>query len=357
LNTQAGQHGRDEHDAFVRKEFKARSRTYSANSPERASLERDLDRISRFLAADLQPSSNAVAIFACSACDLFETRQLGASFDRHSLYIGDRPHLYPLARMESQRPRYAALLVDSNTARILVFATGELVTSREINGVKTRRTSEGGMSQARLQRHVSNFHLRHAKEVVEALDRIVRQEDITQVIVAGDERITPLLREQMPKALAEKIVDHVRLDTHAPVDEIVRVSLDAMRRLNDRTDREKVEAAIGAYRAGGLGVVGPEETLAALIKGQVDELLISASLRNLKEVSAQAAVANDAVLAGSAVAPAAAGESADAEPGVVRLADELVTKATQTGAKIAFIEDPLLLGSYGGVAALLRFRA
>ena len=356
LNTRAGQHGRDEHDAFVRKEFKARSRTYPANSPERSSLERDLDRISRFLAAELQPSSNAAAIFACSACDLFETQQLGAPFDRHSLYVGDRPHLYPLARIQSQRPRYAALLVDTNAARILVFATGDLVTTREISGVKTRRTSEGGMSQARFQRHVGNFHLHHAKEVVDALERIVRQEGISQVIVAGDEVITPLLREQMPKSLAEKIVDHVRLDTHAPVDDIVRVSLDAMRRLNERTDRDKVDAAVGAYRAGGLGLVGPEETLAALIKGQVDELLISASLRDLKEASPEGAMANDAVLPKQAVAAAPAGESADATPGVVRLADELVAKATQTGARITFIEDPLLLANYGGVAALLRFR-
>src|SRR3972149_6888770 len=67
LNTRAGQHGRDEHDAFVRKEFKARSRTYPANSPERSSLERDLDRISRFLAAELPPPSNAAALFCCSA--------------------------------------------------------------------------------------------------------------------------------------------------------------------------------------------------------------------------------------------------------------------------------------------------
>jgi peptide subunit release factor 1 (eRF1) len=41
---------------------------------------------------------------------------------------------------------------------------------------------------------------------------------------------------------------------------------------------------------------------------------------------------------------------------VVRLADELITKAKQTSARITFIEDPDLLSGYGGVAALLRFR-
>jgi peptide subunit release factor 1 (eRF1) len=39
-----------------------------------------------------------------------------------------------------------------------------------------------------------------------------------------------------------------------------------------------------------------------------------------------------------------------------RLADELVTKAQQTDARIIFIEDRSLLADVGGVGALLRFR-
>jgi peptide chain release factor subunit 1 len=358
LNTQSGQTGRDQHQTFIRKEFAARGRTYPPNSPDRESLERDVERILRYLDTELQPSANGVAIFACSVADLFEAVQLTAPIDQHSLYIADRPHLYPLARLESQNPRYAAVLTDTNSARILVVATGEVVTEREVKGVKTKRTSQGGWSQARFQRHIENFHLQHAKEVVDALDRIVRREGIDKIIVAGDEVITPLLREQMPKHLAEKIVDHVRLDIAAPVDDVLKTTLEAMKRLNERTDREKVEAAVGAYRAGGLGVVGPEDTLDALSKGQVEELLVAANVRELQGLgqSGTLTTANDAGLEESAVDTAAAGEAADGDPEVVRLADELVTKAKQTGARITFIEDPSLLSNYGGVAALLRFR-
>lgn len=358
LNTQPGQHGRDQHQAFIRKEFKARGRTFPPNSPERDSLERDLERISRFLDNDLQPSANGVAVFACSSCDLFETIQLGAPIEQDWMFIGDQPHLYPLARLESQYPRYAALLADTNSARILVFAAGELVASSEVNGVKTKRSQQGGWSQSRFQRHVSNFHLQHAKEVVEALDRVVQQEGIDQIIIAGDEVITPLLRDQLPKDLAGKVIDHVRLDTRAPVHDVLRVTLDAMRKANERTDREKADAAIGAYRAGGLGVVGPADTLAALVKGQVDELLVSASMGRLRPVPVGngAAERQEGTLADPAIQPVVAGESENANPNVVRLADELVTKAKQTGARITFIEDAALLQDVGGVAALLRFR-
>jgi peptide subunit release factor 1 (eRF1) len=162
----------------------------------------------------------------------------------------------------------------------------------------------------------------------------------------------------MPKHLAEKVVDHMRVESHASAADVLKLSLERMERLNSRSDREKVEAAIGAYRGGGLGVVGPEDTLAALIKGQVDELLVSASMQRMQRVppGMTAGSANDAALAEPAIAPESAGEPADAAPEVVRLADELITKAKQTSARITFIEDPELLSDYGGAAALLRFR-
>jgi peptide subunit release factor 1 (eRF1) len=40
----------------------------------------------------------------------------------------------------------------------------------------------------------------------------------------------------------------------------------------------------------------------------------------------------------------------------LKLADELVTRARQTAARIRFIEDEHLLADVGGVGALLRFR-
>src|SRR3954465_15895929 len=76
LNTQPNQVGRDDFHAFVRKELKARAQTYPPRSAERDMLERDLDRISRYLQNDVQPSANGIAIFACDAGELFEAVQL-----------------------------------------------------------------------------------------------------------------------------------------------------------------------------------------------------------------------------------------------------------------------------------------
>src|SRR5262245_37978328 len=114
LDTQPGPTGRDQFHAFIRSEFKARSRTYPIGSPDRDSLDKDLERIATYLESELEPSANGVAIFACSAAKLFEAVQLTAPIEQHWLYIGDTPHLYPLSRLESQYPRYAAVVADTN---------------------------------------------------------------------------------------------------------------------------------------------------------------------------------------------------------------------------------------------------
>lgn len=360
LNTQSNAHGRDQHQTFVRKELKARAGTYPPRSSDRESLDRDLERIARYLESNLEPSANGVAIFACDACELFETLQLDAPIHEHALFIADRPHLYPLARLASQQPRYAALLADTHRARILVVAEGGVQSERAIEGVKTKSTSQGGWSQARYQRHIENYHLHHVKDVVAALEKIVSAEGLTQIVIAGDAVVLPLIREQLPKTLSAMVVDEVALAADAHRDEVLRVTLESMRAMDAQTDRERVEAAVGAFRAGGLGVVGPDRTLLALTNGQVDELLLTASLANLGNIaatpSAQMAVANDSAIAESAVEPSAAGEAASADTGVVRLADELVRKAQQTSARLCFIEDPSLLAPHGGVAATLRYR-
>ena len=99
LNAQSNEHGRQDFERFLRREFNERARTYKAHTPERESFERDAERIKDYLASELRPETNGVAVFACAgAGDFFEAIQLAAPFENHRLYIYNQPHLYPLAR-------------------------------------------------------------------------------------------------------------------------------------------------------------------------------------------------------------------------------------------------------------------
>jgi peptide subunit release factor 1 (eRF1) len=351
LNLAADQHGRENYDAFLRKAFAEHLEAFDPSSAERASLERDIERITEYLAGDLHRAANGLAIFSASgAGEFFEAIQLDVPFDNHWFFIGAVPHIYPLVRLVDQYPRYASVLVDTNSARILVFGLGALELQTEVTGTKTRRSSMGGWSQARYQRRAENLHQQHLKEVVETLDGIVRRDNIQHIIVAGDDVVVPLLRDAMPKHLVERLVDVLKLDRHAGEDAIVEATLEALRQKDAATDAERVREVVDAWHSGGLGVAGPEATLRALELGQVDELLITAMPQELKSVQT---LPDDAAPAPVVVETTA---TVDSAPAQIHLSDELVTRAQQTAASVRMIEDPELLKPLGGVAARLRFR-
>lgn len=350
LDLTADQHGRERHDAFRRKAFAERVKSLPPDSPERSSLEQDVARIDEYLATQVEPSANGVVIFASSGSGgLFEAVQLDAPIEHHWLFVGAVPHLYPLVRVIDQFPRYAAVQVDSNRARIVVFALGGVEKQARLDGVKTRRHSEGGMSQARYQRHTREIQLHHMKDVADALDRIVRADNIHHVVIAADEQTAARLRAELPLHVADKVAEVIRLDREGTDDDLSMATLDALRQRDVETDAERVADAIGAWRAGGLGVAGPEATMRALQMGQVEELLIAAAPDTLETPQSWPADAPPQPSADSS-APAA-----PADP-QLRLSDELVTRASQTGARVRMIEDPQLLAEHGGVAATLRFR-
>ena len=350
LDARADQHGQANFLPFVRKQLSERCKSYENQSDERLSFEEDFVRIVRYLEGEVPPSIHGLAIFACSAWnDWFEVGQFDAPFERNRLFVSDRPHLYPLARLIDQYRRYAVVLADTNRAQIFVFAAGRAVEREEVQNVKTKHTKVGGWSQSRYQRHEQNYHLQHAKEVVDMLERIVREEEIEHVILAGDEAtVIPLLREQLPKALEEKVIDAVSLGINTPEHEVLDESLKVFQRHDSLTDMEKVERLLNEYRGDDLGVAGVAETLAALSNGQVEEMLIAAKPESIQfdkeEVEKVLKLYRDE-------------EPLPEELDQRTVADELVRRANVlSSARVTFIEDSTRLERVGGVGALLRYR-
>jgi peptide chain release factor subunit 1 len=349
LDARVDAQGRQNFSTFVRKRLTERARTYAQQTPERESIDADLDRIAGYL-GDVRPSAQGVAIFACSGADnFFKVGQFAAPFERHQLFAYKRPHVYPLARLIDRYRPYAVVLADTNRAQIFVFASGSTLSRKELQNVKTKQAQIGGWTQSRYERHLENYHIQHAKEIVSVLEDVVRREGIEDVILAGDEAtIIPLLREQMPKELSSKIIDVMSLAIDTPEHALLEESLAVYRQHDSFSDREKVEQLMNEYGADGRAVVGVPQTFAALSNGQVEELLIAASSASLQYDEAEVKKVWDAYQTN---------EGPPAMPDARNIADELVRRANQmSSARITFIENPQLLEHVGGVGALLRYR-
>ena len=291
----------------------------------------------------MRPSTNGFALFACAGAEnFFETVQLNAPLERHEIYVDHRPHLYTLALVNKQFPRYAAVVADTNSARIFVFGLNSMISEDRVESAKISRTQMGGWSQARYQRHAQNYHQHHAKEVVEILDRLVRKEEIQYIVFAGDQVVIPLLEKELSPFLAAKLIDVLRLDVHAPERAVLEATLAAMQRQDAKDDSEKVEHLIGDYRSGGLAVVGVPDVLAALSKGQVEEVLLSAGLKQFQGDEGEQNLP-------WVESTTPCGESDT-------MSETIMSQARQTGARCSLIEDAALLAEVGGVGASLRYR-
>ncbi|MBC7793893.1 MAG: hypothetical protein H7Z43_09300, partial [Clostridia bacterium] len=203
--------------------------------------------------------------------------------------------------------------------------------------------SAGGWSQARYQRRVENLHTKHMKEVADAVDQLVREENISRILVAGDDVALPLLRDHVTPGTLELLTEVGGVDIKTPEADVFRVTLEAFREADEQSDQERVDAVLNAWRSGGLGTVGLTGVRAALERGQVDRLLVPATPS--KSVADQASGSTD--MTGPKDQMSELDEAA---------IEELVTLARRTDAEITFIEDARLLTPARHVGAMLRYR-
>jgi peptide chain release factor subunit 1 len=291
-----------------------------------------------------KPSSHALAVFAsCGDESLFEAVPLETSVGGHRLYIDVEPHVFPLERLADQFQTYAALLVNTNAARLYVFAAGAAERQITVRNKKGKRVSAGGWSQARYQRRVDNLHTKHIKEVADAVEQLVRDENIARILVAGDEVAVPLLREHLSPSTLALITEVGGVDIKTSDTDVFRVTLEAFREADQQSDQERVDAMLNAYRARGLATVGLAGVKAALERGQVDRLVVPATPAKT--------VADHTSGEGEMSGPKAQRGELDE-----RVIEELLTLARRTDAEITFIEDARLLEPAKGVGAILRYR-
>ncbi len=350
LNAEPNNYGQDDFDIFLKKQLSEHQDNFEEGAPERESFDRDVEKIREF-AGKINPSTNGVAIFACDGADgFFKTVQFDVPFENDRFFVFNRPHIFPLARLIDQNPRYAVVLADTNSANIYVVQHGQILDENIIENEVTNRTEVGGWSQARYQRHVEELHKRHAKEVIEDLENVVREEDIRQIILAGNEEVViPVLREELTHDLQSKLIGTVRADVNAPKEELWEKVEQTINQHNTLKDKEKIDYFNEQNYDDGFCVGGVEKTLKALENGQVQELYLTASFDEIEfdENKVKQILEN--------YAPGDDSKMPNVKEGR-EIADELLRLALQSAERVRFIEDENLLEEVGGVGALLRYK-
>ena len=266
------------HPVFLKKRFSEALRRFPERSRQRAGLESIADRVQNHLDFDLPPGLRAVAFFARSGDgELFEVLHVPTAFPAHALVVAARPYLYPLARLAKLAPPTVAAVVDTNTTRAFVLSLGQVVVRRELHGENLHRPHSGGLAHARLQRHVEDHYLHHAKETARLLDRLVREHRAEHVLIGGDLVILPELSRQLTSTVRSHLLAEphwdIRISEHDLAQDVCRRVAEAER----QGARQRSAEILDAARGHGPATVGLAETLEALGQGKVTELLVEES--------------------------------------------------------------------------------
>jgi len=332
----------------------AKGKMLPVRGPERESFDTDAARIREYLEGEFtegeyDPSVQTIAIFACSALNIWETGPM-PSLVETQLLIDRTPFISPLAYTIDAYDRYAICLADSQSARVYVVTLGKATQDEQISGPVINYKKTGGSRQKRIQERISNAVSEHIQAVAQRLEEIVLKENVRWVIISGDEIIQTEFARYLSDRIKELLVETDRIDTKVPEHEAVKASLQWILEAERGEARDIARQALDAALSDGLGAAGLEAVVMGLRQGAVDTLILD------KDFAATGWRCKEPpYLVGDGgtpdVCPFGPGE---AEPANLR--EEMVTQAVQTGAEVEFVENSDELTRMGGVAALLRWK-
>lgn len=307
---------------LVRSRLDAIADQLDPHTDARESFDADRARIEELLEGGDLNDVESIAVFACDRIGLWEAVGAQVPFDTQ-VSAGPTAELFQLAKLLDDQVSAVVAVVDTSTCRLFVTRRGGLTerSGPEEDSSEHKRHDQGGWSQARYQRHVDMQDKRFAQEAAAAIERLVQREKPAHVLLAGDERAISALDPELPETV-RPLVEHVaRIEMHASPDEVREEILPLLSALEEAEGAEAADRAVAGWRAGDLGVVGIDATMAALEAGQVDELVIDETASTDEELRA-----------------------------------ELIRQAVATDAHVEIVRDHDGLARHEGIGATLRYR-
>lgn len=323
-----------------------RIRALLADQPAEAEHFEESLRMARE-ALEENPMDGSVALFSSWALDFLVGYPLSVPVD-DLLWIDSSPYIRPLAELQSDYETFLAVAADNRRARVFLVTAATPVEVERVRGDVKNQVKKGGWSQKRYQRRRGNELLHYAKEVAEAVESLQERYDVGRIVLFGSLEARREIREALPDALRERLVDGQGVDLEADGDELMEQAFDLLEDLERHDDEDLWERIRSEVLRDGLAAAGAREVLAALRDGRVETLLVD------REAAVSGMRCRDCeVLA--AAKPQQCPACGSTSVFHVDLVNELVELAERTSAETEFTDPIPALSEIGGVAALLRY--
>jgi peptide subunit release factor 1 (eRF1) len=318
--------------------------------PARDSFEADRERIGQYLTTEAPRDASAIVIFASGGQGLWETIPLIVPVETH-VAVDAAPQLYHLARLLDDHETFAVAVAEGQQAQIYVFS---LESMDQVDSTSAReeiqRVDAGGWSQLRYQRHTGFVIQLHMNDLARALQETVDRHGAEHIVIMTNDSVKGHVRAALPPRLHERVADMVSYQrTDEP--EQIFANLDPLMRDVERQQEEELLGRLEDQLAtkGGLAFAGEKDVAMALLKGQVDTLILSSTYAG--------GPAGECPTCGS-LRPGQRQkcpfDGSEMQP--LELREALVTHTLRQGGRVEVVSIDGALEQHGGVAALLRYR-
>ena len=261
-----------------------------------------------------------------------------------------RPYLRPYLATLDQFHLIAAVVVDPRLSSVTLSYMGEVLDHTEIESPPIRKSDFAGwqgLDEHRVRHHADEVHRRQYRQVAEHLQRLGQEHEIDVIFVGGREEAVAAFLHQLPAALGSQVAATFTIDLHtATPAQIAKITAELEARFEEQEEQNLVTSVLEASRAGGLGVVGLEDTLQAANLGAVDLLLIGGT-----EMVPGYTCGNCGWLDLKGPVCPSCGETSTASPDIV---ESLAVKVRRASARAEHVLTPSDLNGIG-VGARLRF--
>ena len=236
----------------------------------------------------------------------------------------------------------------SRGARLFVYHLGALEDSVGTLGEEVKHHKQGGWAAQKLQRYEDQEARHNLKEAAAWADEYLSQHRVSRLVLAGTPENLAEFRGQAPRSLDDKVVGQTSLAMNASSAEAWERAFEVAQAAQRQAEENLLEQVITAALKGGAGALGLADTLAALQRGRVHQLLVSPDLHAPGQQCTQC----HAVVPDTPEVCPHCGSKLVAAADVVNL---VLQVAIDAGLKVSVLDRSARLAEVGGIAAVLRY--
>lgn len=234
----------------------------------------DLHRVIETIATMRGNHGRTKVIFACRRQNFWREYDVPGDFGVR-LDAGRSFVLAPLVAQQQTRRRYAIVLVDRNSSRLLILKAREIVeqpAAEDEDREKIRTT--GARKSAHLERKKEEPVRQHVAKLFADVLRSCERGGFDELIVGCREELWPEIEAALHPDLKRVLAGRIQLDPGLATHQEISLRAQAIIDERDRKEEETlVDRVAGAAAADGFGALGFKDVIDALEKREVRALL------------------------------------------------------------------------------------